>query len=201
LPFFSERDAEVPCLLDFVNTHPDITTVLDVGCLGSKYLKGLREMNKTVDGIDIYPSEAEKPFLRDYFVGNVATYPLQLYDLVICLSTIEHIGIKPYRVTDFVAEQNAVFNKLAEVSKRYMYVTFPYGASAFIEGECVVISKERLNGFQALVPKALCNVKFFFNEVIWKFADWRKISQDEADKVLYDSAKGGRCVCILEVIK
>lgn len=78
-----------------------------------------------MDGIDIKPSEIEKEFLQNYFVGNAVTYPLEKYDLVICLSTLEHAGIKGYRVNDFVEEQNSLFRKVVNASKRFIYVTFP----------------------------------------------------------------------------
>lgn len=202
MPFFSERDVEVPRLLSLVDAHStEIATVLDVGCYGSQYLKQLKEKGKIVDGIDLSPGEVEKPFLRNYFVGNAITFPLEQYDLVICLSTIEHTGIKQYKVNDFAAEQNRLFKRLTDISKRYLYVTFPYGSPAFIEGECVVMTRNRVEQFLKQASPAASKVSFHFNETIWKFADWHEISQEQADRVQYDPAKGGRCICILEVIK
>lgn len=206
-PYFSERDVEVPQLLDFVDFHSeDITTILDFGCHGSRYLKQLEERGKLIDGIDILPGETElgheKKFLRNYFVGNAITYPLEKYDLVICLSTLEHAGIKPYKANDFVLEQNTLFRKLVDVSKRFLYVTVPYASTPSLqEGEAVNMTRDRLDTFLKAIPQvSYCHLRFFFNEVIHDVLGWTQIKQDAADKVEYDPAKGCRCVCILEVI-
>jgi len=202
--YFSERNIEVPQLLNFVDAHSkEITTILDVGCYGSQYLKELKERGKIVDGIDIKPGTVEKEFLQNYFVGNAVTYPLGQYDLVICLSTLEHAGIMPgYRVTDFVEEQNILFKKVVDASKRFIYVTFPYASTpAFQEGQSVNMTRNRLDEFLKAAPKDACKMRFYFNEVVYAISGWTEISQDDADKIQYDPCKGARCVCILEAIK
>jgi hypothetical protein len=201
-PFFSERDVEVPQLLNFVDTYSkEITTILDVGCFGSQYLKQLKEKGKIVDGIDLKPSTIERGFLQNYFVGNAVTYPLGKYDLVICLSTIEHAGIKGYRVNDFVKEQNSLFKKVVDASKHFIYVTFPYAhAPSLQEGQAVNMTRNRLDTFLNAIPMANCETRFYFNEVVHAVSGWIEITQDYADKIQYDPAKGCRCVCTLEVI-
>jgi hypothetical protein len=203
LPFYNERDVEVPQLLNFVDTHTNaIRTVLDVGCFGSKYLKPLHDQGKLVDGIDLLPSgEDEKKLLQHYFIGNAVTIPLDKYDLVICLSTIEHAGIKQYQTDDFVSEQTALFKKLVESSKRFIYVSFPYGTYELIKGECVILTRHRVKEFiKLLPPKSFYNLRFYFNEAIHNAEGWTEISQDKADHVPYNPAKGGQCVCIMKVI-
>ena len=200
--YFSERDIELPQLLNFVDAHSEeITTILDVGCFGSQYLKELKEKGKIVDGIDFEHGEEERKYLRNYFVGNALTYPLGQYDLVICLSTLEHVGIKPYRVNAFVEEQNSFFKKVVDASNRFIYATSPYGSPAFLDGEFVNMTRNSLDGFLKVAPKDACKMRFYFNEVVYAVSGWTEISQDDADKIQYDPAKGGRCVCILEVIK
>lgn len=202
-PYFSERDVEVPQLLNFVGTHSkEITTILDVGCHGSQYLKRLKEKGKLVDGIDLKPSTIEKEFLQNYFVGNAVTYPLGKYDLVICLSTLEHAGIKGYRVNNFVEEQDILFKKIVDASKRFIYITFPYASTpALQEGQAVNITRNRLDTFLKAISKASYTVRFYFNEVISDALGWAEIPRARANKVEYDPTKGCRCVCILEVIK
>jgi len=154
-----------------------------------------------VDGIDIKPSTVEKEFLRNYFVGNAVTYPLGKYDLVICLSTLEHAGIKGYKVYDFVEEQNLLFKKVVDASKRFIYATFPYAhAPDLQEGQAVNMTRNRVDEFLEAIPKATYTIRFYFNEVVHAVSGWTEISEDDADKIQYDPAKGCRCVCILEVI-
>lgn len=195
--YHNERDVEIPHLFRFVDSHTeDITTILDIGCFDSQYLKGLKERRKTVDGIDIRPGEREKEFLRNYFVGNAVSYPLGQYDLVVCLSTLEHAGVE-YRVDDFAEEQNSLFRKVVDASKRFMYVTFPYGSPAVHEAHFANVTRNRLDRFLGVIPDAVCKRSFYFTcsrEV------YQQIAQEEADSVQYDPTKGVRCVCILEVI-
>lgn len=199
-PYFSERDVEVPRLLQFVDAHPEIVTILDVGCFGSKYLYKLKERGKIIDGIDIKFGEEEKKFLRNYFVGNAVAYSLGRYDLVICLSTLEHAGISQYKVDDWRTEQLLLFKKVTECSRQFIYVTFPYGSSAFHEGVFANVTRIRLNEFLKTLPSnASKKLDFYFNEKPQAGQGWIKIRQDEADKIQYDRTKGVRCVCILEV--
>jgi hypothetical protein len=209
LPFFNERDVEIPRLLNFVDEHSqNIKTILDVGCYGSQYLKQLKEKGKIVDGIDVHFGETklgrEKEFLRNYFVGNAVTYsPLGKYDLVICLSTLEHAGINGYIVKDFIAEQNSLFKKLIDASKRFIYVTFPYASTPSLqEGQCVNMTRDRLDTFWKAIPPTADEIDlgFYFIEAIHVVSGWTEIPQDIADKVEYDPAEGCRCVCILKVI-
>ena len=201
-PYFSERDIEVPQLLNFVDAYSkEITTVLDVGCYGSQYLKELQKRGKIVDGIDITPGTIEKEVLQNYFVGNAVTYPLGKYDLVICLSTLEHAGIKGYRVNDFVKEQNFLFKKVVDASKRFIYVTFPYASTPSLqEGQAVNMTRNRLDEFLKLVPNASYDLRFFFNAVVHDVLGWAEIPHELADTIPYAPEKGCRCVCILEVI-
>lgn len=198
--FFSERDIEIPQLLGFVNAHSkEIATILDVGCFGSQYLKELKESGKIVDGIDVRPG-GERKFLRNYFVGNALTYPLERYDLVICLSTLEHAGIEHYTVDDFMEEQDALFKKLLDTSKWFIYVSFPYGIPVVHEGRFANVTKNRLNRFLAeVISKATYEMSFYFNNRPHDGFGWTSISQNDADKIYYDPTEGVRCVCILKV--
>lgn len=204
-PYFNERDIEIPGLLNFVDVHSkEITTILDVGCYGSLYFKELEERDKIVDGIDLKfgeLGESHLKFLRNYFVGNVIAYPLKQYDLVICLSTIEHVGLmEQYEVDDFVQEQNLFFKRLIDVSRRFIYATFPYGAPHKPVLQSANITRNSLDGFFEVIPNmAFCKMRFYFNDCPSSSRDWTEITQNEADKVKWDRDKGCRCVCTLEV--
>lgn len=62
------------------------------------------------------------------------------------------------------------------------------------------MTRNRVDAFLKIVPKATCKLRFYFNEIVHAASDWTEIPQDDADKVEYDPAKGCRCVCILEMI-
>ena len=200
--YFGERVVEIPKLFEFLQLHFNkIETILDVGCYGSKYLKELSKYAKVIDGIDIKFGEKEKEFLNAYFIGNAVDYPLGKYDLVICLSTIEHAGIEQYQVDDYLKEQFNLFKKIVDVSLKFLFVSFPYGLSSFHAGHFANIDKNRLNAFLKFLGNAKYKLSFYFNEDVHNNQGWKKIDQDVANNVSYFPEKGTRCVCILEVEK
>lgn len=202
MPYNNERDIEIFRLLGFFHLRSDeIETILDVGCYGSQYLSHLKERGKIVDGIDIFQGEIEKKILRNYFVGNAIDYPLEKYDLVIALSTIEHAGIEQYEVDDYLTEQLNLFKKVIDISKKYAFVTVPFGTSAFHEGHLANLTGERLNSFLEQLGDAGCRLSFYFNDKPQSGFGWAEISREMAEKVPYDRTKGVRCVCILEIEK
>ena len=202
MPYFTERDIEIPKLLDFITAHSsEIQKILDVGCKGSLYLPKLKIYKKIIDGIDILPGEKEKEYLRNYFVGNFLERPLEKYDLVISVSTLEHAGIEPYKVKDYVEEQYKFFKKIIDISRNFVYVTFPYGVFCFHPESCATMTRERLDAFLKLLGNVDYKLSFYYVADPHAGFGWIEITQDAADKVELGHGIGVRCVCILEVKK
>jgi len=202
MSFFNERDVEISKLLEFLKQHSEkIKTILDVGCYGSQYLSQLKEYTSNVDGIDIFDGPKERAILRDYFVGNIREKVLRQYDLVICLSTLEHSGIEQYQVDDYISEQEKVFAKVVDTAEHFLFATFPYGQKMFLRGFYANIARDRLSIFLTYLPYFNVSLEFWYNENPLNPAGWVQITQDEADAVEYDSSKGVRCVCILKAVK
>ncbi len=202
MPYFTERDIEIPKLFEFIDKHSnEIVTVLDVGCYGSQYLNQLRNYSFSVDGIDIGSREKEKEFLRNYFVGNFLKYPLEQYDLVVSVSTLEHAGILPHKVKDYVEEQYNFFKKIIDTSRKFTYVTFPYGVFCFHPESCANMTRERLNAFLKLLWNFNYKLSFYYVDDPHAGFGWTEITQDAADKVELGHGIGVRCVCILEIKK
>lgn len=202
MSYESERDIEIPRLIDFLDRHSGkIETILDVGCSGSKYLNELNKYAKVVDGVDVHFRADTAELLNNYFVGNAIDYPLGKYDLVLCISTLEHAGVSPYKVDDYEKEQFNLFRKIVDISIKFLFVTFPYGMPALPVDNLANISKKRLDVFLALLGDAQCQLRFYFNENVYDDQGWKEIDQDIADKVPYLPEKGVRCICILEAEK
>jgi hypothetical protein len=202
MPYLSERDIEIPRLFDFLDRHPGaIETALDVGCFGSQYLEELSKKIVIVDGIDIKPGEAEKKFLVHYFVGDFVIFPLMSYDLVISISTLEHVGIDLVKGAEFSNKRYSFFQKLVDTTRHFLFVTFPYGFPAIHEGQFAVVTKEQLKKFLEILGTEKYQLKFYFNEKPQSGAGWNEISKEQADEVRYNPAIGVQCVCILEAEK
>lgn len=92
----SERIVEVP----FVHRHlpyPFRGRLLDVGYRESEVIYEVASLGFDTWGIDIRPSLAEYPGVH-YVQGDVIKYPFETksFDVVIVLSTVEHIGLIAY---------------------------------------------------------------------------------------------------------
>src|SRR6185369_647825 len=113
----NERDVEIPALLGFLEARRGtFASVLDVGAHHSAHyyapLVRARFPGVVYDGVDIVPDPETAGLIDTYHVGNVTEVQLGPYDLVSCVSTIEHCGITHYHREDPVAEQLAVFRRL-----------------------------------------------------------------------------------------
>ncbi|MEK9207242.1 MAG: hypothetical protein AAB922_02090, partial [Patescibacteria group bacterium] len=99
---WNERDIECPALVGFITTHP-VTTMLDVGAhwSWSYYAPEVRKLVANYDAIDILPDPQTKEIVDKYMVRNVLDLDNVQYDLVACISTIEHAGISTYQVNDY----------------------------------------------------------------------------------------------------
>lgn len=92
----SERIVEVP----FVHRnlpYPFRGRLLDVGYRESEIIYEAASLGFETWGIDIRPPLAKYPGVR-YVEGDVIKYPFQagFFDVVIALSTVEHIGLMAY---------------------------------------------------------------------------------------------------------
>ena len=202
MPYFSERDIEIPELLKFADEHSNkINTILDVGCYGSQYLDQLKQKNKIIDGIDLAFGKKEKEFLRNYFVGNILDKELEMYDLAICLSTLEHSGIEQYQVKDYKAEQVRVFKKIIDIADHFIFLTVPYGAEALVPGFYANMTKARLAVLLGFLDNFNISLEFYFQDKTQPNSIWILIDQDKADLISFDPKKAVQCVCILKAIK
>src|SRR3989338_26764 len=114
---FNDRDIEIPALLDFMSRHREkFASLLDVGARYSHlyYAPLVRQQfpNVFYDGVDICPDPDTAKLLNTYHVGNVTEPFLGPYDLVTCISTIEHCGLTSYKRDDIKAEQLKVFSRV-----------------------------------------------------------------------------------------
>jgi len=202
MPYFSERNIEIPKLLEFLDRHSDeIETVLDVGCAGSQYLEEIKKRGKVINGVDMRYDEKIEDLLKDYTVADFLDLDFGTYDFVICLSTIEHYGVKQKPDPDYTGLQLFFFERLVLTAKKFLFVTFPYGEPAVHPNEFSAVYPWLLDRFLAGLEKYKVELEFYFNEEPQKGEGWRKIEREEAGRVKYDPSKGVQCVCILKVEK
>lgn len=202
---FNERDLEYPALIDFIKIHPDINTALDVGAHYSwyTYASDVKKLVPNYDGVDILPDEETKAIVNKYWKMNILDMPNVHYDLVFSISSIEHVGISTYKVNNYQQEQIKVFNKIMDLAKKYVFLTFPFGKEAFHDEEFANITEQQQWNFSKIAYDKRASLKrtFYFSEFPQGKKPWREVDIDFASEVEYKQELGTRCVCFLAIEK
>ena len=127
--YITSRIVEIPFLyknLNFENIHK----ILDLGCVGSKTSLQLASLGYEVVGVDIRPNPLKHHNFR-FIQGNFINLNLQpeTFDCVICISTIEHIGLPAYNIKSFDDGDKKAINKIFYILKKggQLLLTVPYG--------------------------------------------------------------------------
>lgn len=89
----SERSVEIPFVMSRVGEAIDI---LDVGYDGNQYIGELIGLRRQLTVIDV--NQRTLPAGAAFYHGDIrwTGFESESFDLIICLSTIEHIGMKAY---------------------------------------------------------------------------------------------------------
>lgn len=207
----NERDVEIPYVLDRVSEYQDqITSLLDMGSHYAWFTYGeqLRQITgkARLDGVDILEDPKTAQIYDHYYVGDIQDKTikrLQQYDCVISISSLEHSGISTYKKPDWKAEQRAVFKKMYETAKKYLFVTFPFGMPALDPGQFGMIDQDQFWEFAKLTKEFIMSDIRFLPSFYIRNEDktWREVTMEEAAGFVYDPGKGVECICCLQVIK
>lgn len=189
----SERVVEIP--LVFQNIPTEKKKILDVGCRYSMLSIQLASLGHEMHGIDINDYKHKHPnFIfhkADILNSNL---PKNYFDVVIALSTIEHIGLGRYGDReDIQGDINAVKQILGIIkSGGQLLITLPFGKAIKTNWFRVYNMKkisELLAGFKI-------NSKYFFKE---KNRNWIPTGVNDAEKV--DSSKKPMAVIFIKATK
>jgi hypothetical protein len=197
----NERDIEVPSLISLVQQYRP-KTFLDVGAHYSwyTYANPIKMIVEQYDGLDIIEDPKTAEVIDKYMVTNVTDFISSIkYDFVSCISVIEHSGISTYKTEDYRLERIKVFEKLVQLSRKYLYITFPYGAPGVVENQYANITKEDLSEFNNIATKYGFSFEpyFYFNEFPQGRMFWSAVSSSEASSIPLDVTKGVQCLCSL----
>ena len=199
---YNERDVELPALLNFVDKHKDkIKTALDVGCAGSLYLHSLKKRIQVVNGIDLISYPTSEKILDNYWVGDAIRTPLEKHDLVVSISTMEHVGISPYKADNYLEEQDDFFRTVYLASSKFIFMSFPFGIGFLPVESFQNITNKQLSMFLTTLESDSYQLAFYHNEQPAVGKKWVEISREEASRETYMIQYGVRTVCHLEVEK
>jgi len=124
-----ERIVEIPFLYKNLDFHK-INKILDLGCVGSKISLQLASLGFKVVGIDYRPFIFKHKNI-EFIQGNFfdINLPAESFDCVICISTIEHIGLPAYNIKPFEQGDRKAIEKIYELLKKggKLILTVPFG--------------------------------------------------------------------------
>ena len=201
-----DRDCEVPLLLEFLQKIAPIDSLLDIGahtsCVPEKYGQEVRKLVKRYDGIDILPATETESIIDNYFTGNVLELPLEKYDVVVCLSSIEHSGTSTYKRENPYEERDKVFMKCLELTKKYLWISFPVGQEYTYPNELSIITDKKLKRWETLTSNFKVKERFFYNQGPQARHPWYEHTKREvAVKIPYIDYIGNQSLAVLEIDK
>lgn len=203
LPIFhNERDVELPLLRQFLRKNGAfLSSVLDIGPWEQGSTKICVEEAGYVDAIDpVRWPEVEK-MVGIYYQENFLLADLPYYDFVVCVSTLEHIGVTPLPTKLYRECQIEAFAKILEIIKRGAFITFPYGEDDFFAGQYYNGNRKLLDDYLKLARNFKVYKKFISTPDHTDPESWREIPQDLADKATNELSGGVNTICVLEVYK
>lgn len=204
----TDRDAESPILKEWIEKISPIESLLDVGCATSRsdgnYADFVRTHVKRYDGIDIMNDPHTAEILDNYYVGNAVDYPFdRKYDVVICVSVIEHAGLSTYKKTNPKEERDNLFKRCLELSNKYLWISFPTGLPYTYPDQLSVITEDQLKYWESLVKNFKVTERFLHNSAGPQAGTpWREHRKREAACLQqYFDYIGDQSITILEVEK
>lgn len=134
LSVITERSVEIPFVISSVTSRVESgATVLDVGCAESLLPLELASLGYQVTGIDLREYPIDHPNLTTHATPLEEWDTDETFDVVVCLSSIEHFGLGTYgeEVTDGRLDHTAMQALLNRVTPDGVLVmTIPYGATS-----------------------------------------------------------------------
>jgi cyclopropane fatty-acyl-phospholipid synthase-like methyltransferase len=93
----SIREREKEYILENIS-HDKPKVILDVGCCGSLLPEELSKKDHKVFGLDVqnYAKPKGFTFINTDIISSDFSFEKEMFDYIICLSTIEHIGLGYY---------------------------------------------------------------------------------------------------------
>lgn len=205
LQHFNDRDVEVPALCRVVNEAlPQIETLLDVGADYSwyTYAGGLRNLldGRTYHACDIVYDVNTSMLVDKFITGNICDLDLEPYDMVTCISAIEHAGMTTYKVDDWHCERVMMMDKLVRLARNRLFMTFPFGEYGVHENQYANMTENDLAYLTHVAEHSglAGESRFFYTEFAQGREPWKEISLSDAAKIPMDKSKGTQCLCLFD---
>lgn len=204
--FGNERDVEIPLLKETLRDRY-FPRALDIGCEGSFYLEWLRPQVGYLVGCDLrwHPDFQERTYkhLDGFYIGDFerSLFQEKVFNLVVCISTIEHHRISQNFVNEIYAEvrRGTFVRKLKEVCRNELFLSFPFGQYVLHKNHQVIIPDEELSIYQVILGGKQSLSFFTCDDSPQIGGKWHKVNREEAAEFPYKESEGVRSICVMDV--
>jgi SAM-dependent methyltransferase len=198
----NERIIEIPLAIQWLSRMPADSTVLDLGCAESALPLFLSGTGYRVTGCDYRPYPYCHPNLN-FVRGDILQLPFadEKYDAVMCISTLEHIGMGFYQdpLLSERADKTAILEMYRVLKKSGLFIlSVPFGIG--IENPQQRVYDE-LTLSRLLQNFNIEEARYFQNPGTGRICpeSWVEITKDQAATIKSDATS--RCICMLRARK
>ena len=200
--FGNERDVELKKLDRFLaaNLGQD-HAVLDIGpwYLGST--KICAKYTKNLDTVDLVSRKRIAHLVRYEYVEDYLFGDFIEYDFVVCVSTLEHMGVTPVKMMNYREMQLLAVEKMLDQALKGVFLSFPYGQEILYKEKYNNIDRSMVDTMEMLARDFKISKNFFNTATPAIPTSWRVISQREADKQANELKDGVSTICILNMLR
>jgi len=200
----TDRDLEIPNIIAFARENKmKFESLLDVGCHYSAdyYANDMRLYAKKYHGLDPGFDEAVSRIVDKFITEDFLKWQGEQYDFVMCLSTIEHVGMYPFIYENREGIRDLFFEKLLNTTKKFLWISFPVGLPAEIPGEMSIIPGEQCERWLQLIQPYKSKIGFFHSEGPQAGHPWCLSSKEKCYAQPYIDTLGTQSLCIMEIEK
>ncbi len=200
----TDRDLELPVLYEFLErTKGTIGSVIDVGAHYSAryYAETLRVYADFYDALDPNLDADVEKIVDRFLVEDAEIHDFDQYDLVLCLSTIEHIGQYPMTAVDYKVKRRKVLEKMLQAADKYLWISFPVGQAHRIPGEMAIVDGPELDDWLSMMRFCQVTAGFFRSGGPQAGFPWGACNREDIIDLPYQEHLGTCGLCVLEVRK
>ncbi|MBU0647429.1 DUF268 domain-containing protein, partial [Patescibacteria group bacterium] len=174
-----DRYQEYPWMLK--NIKITSGKILDVGSTASNMLYDFLPKEVEINSIDLNPKEITNKNIR-FSIGDIrqTIYPENNFDVITCISTLEHIGVAGRYNSD--DDQNGDVKAMSEMKRilkpnGFLLITVPYGLRDVLPIN-KLYNKERLTKLLS----DFSEVSIMYKKYQKKYGLWLTVNENEAAK-------------------
>lgn len=200
----TDRDLELPVFAEFLErTKQTIGSAIDVGAHHSAgyYAPLLRTYVDFYDALDPNDDPLVHPFVDRFLVADAETHSFDPYDLVLCLSTIEHVGIYPVKAVDYKVKRRKIVEKMIKAAQKYLWISFPVGLPFVDPGQMAIVDGAELDDWLELMRYCQVTAGFFRSQGPQAGFPWGACNREDIIDLPYQEHLGTCGLCVLEVRK